>query len=285
MRISAFNIFFGLILFVFSLEMNAEIRYYNPADKEKVISIMKAASNGETIGERVMMAAKSMNGIPLGERADNDSIGTIMVRLDSIDRMAFLDIAIAAAQASFLTSPSLNDFENKLEGVSRRKGKDDGFASQFYYAADWIVDNIYRGNVKEMTEYVETGNYKTKTLDFLSHNPKLFPALADSAVLDKIKVMEMGFRSHKIPHLKKQSAGNKIFQELIQNGDIIIMLPPDPDFDIYDLGFVEIREGAPHLIHISKLTNEIVVEDVNLQRLFTLEGQHFYGFRWLRPID
>lgn len=246
---------------------------------------MHATLEGENLGDRVMLAAKSMIGIPAGQRADNDSLGTIMVRLDSIDRSAFLDIAIAAAQASILTSPSLNDFEKKLEGVSRRKGKDEGFPSQFFYSSDWIVDNVYRGNIKEMTEYLETGNYKTKTLDKVSHNRQLYPALADSAAFEKIKVMEMGFRSHRIPHLKKQSIGNKAVLELIQNGDIIIMLPPDSDYDIYDIGIVEIINGAPHLIHISRSSNQVVEEEVNLQRFFKLEGQHFYGFRWLRPTD
>ena len=276
---------FLLIIFTATLPLMAEVRYHSPADRNKIEALIETASKGENIGRRTLLAAQRLIGIPAGNPADNDSIGTIMVRLDSIDRMALLNISIAAAQASLLTSPTIADFEKKLEGVSRRKGKDDGFASQFLYGSDWIVDNVYRGNVKEMTEYIESGNYKTKTLDRVSRNPGDYPSLADSTVLDKIKVMEMCYRSHRIPHLKKQSIGNKAILESLEDGDIIIMLPPDPDYDIYDIGIIEKKNNAPFLVHISRQTGEVTEEEFPLQRLFKVEGQHFYGFRWLRPVE
>lgn len=286
MYISYHKLIIALIVMSISVaDLFSEIRYHNENDHARLEEIIKASSQGDNIGERVMLAAKEMIGIPMGNASDNDSVGTIMIRLDSIDNRAFIDMVIAAAQASLMTSPTINDFEKKLEGVSRRKGKDEGFATQFLYGSDWIVDNVYRGNVKEMTEYVESGNYKTKTLDRVSRNKDNYPALKDSAVLDRVKVIEMGFKSHRIPHLKKQSINNKQIQQNFQNGDILVMLPPDPDYDVYDLGIIEMKDGNPYLIHISKKEGKVVEDEYPVQRLFKLEGQFFYGFRWLRPID
>ena len=274
-----------LAILTFGNIIRSEVRYHCDSEKEHITKLIEASSKGENIGERVLLAAKSLIGTPIGPVADNDSVGTIKVRLDSLDRASFIDMSIAAAQASLMTSPSIKDFENKLEGVSRRKGKDEGFPSQFHYVSDWIVDNVYRGNVKEMTEYLESGNYKTKTLDRVSRNKEQYPALKDSSVLDRIKVIEMGFRSHRIPHLKKQSVGNKALQQHFQNGDIIILLPPDPDYDVYDMGIVEVKDGVPYLIHPSMQSGSIIEDEYPLQRLFKLEGQYFYGFRWLRPVE
>lgn len=273
------------ILTLSCFNVDAAVRYHCPEDSVKVMTVVEKASQGETYGERIVEAAKALRGIPLGKAADNDSIGTIVIRLDSLNQREFINISLAAAKTSQLSVPTLREFEKNLEDISRRKGKDEGFSSQFLYGADWIVDNVYRGNLKEMTEYLDGGSYRTKTLDYVSRHPEQFPALADSATMDKIKVVEFGYRSHRIPHLKKQSIGNKNVKELLQNGDIIILSPPDFDFDIYDIGIVSMENGEPTLIHISRDKGEVILDPYPLSRLFKIEGQFFYGYRWLRPNE
>lgn len=268
-----------------SQNIHGAVRYHCPQDSARVMEVITMATQGSNFGDRIVSAAKAMEGIPLGKAADNDSVGTIVVRLDSINQRELIYIALAAAKTAELTVPSLREFEKNLENISRRKGVDDGFPSQFFYGSDWIVDNVYRGNIKEMTEYLEGGSNRTKTLDYVSRHKEEFPALANPEILDKVKVVEFGYRSHRIPHLKKQSIGNKSVKELLQNGDIIIMNPPESDFDIYDIGFVSLENGEPYLIHISKETNEVRLDPYPLTRLFKIEGQFFYGYRWLRPIE
>ncbi len=119
----------------------------------------------------------------------------------------------------------------------------------------------------------------------MTRHPDEYPALKNPAVLDKVRMAEMGYRSHRIPHLKKQSAGNKSLHELMNDGDIIMMLSNDVDFDLYDVGFVELVDGVPHLIHVTHDTGLVTVDPYPLQRLFKLENQHFYGYRWLRPQE
>ena len=249
------------------------------------MEVIEKAATGETYGDRIVAAAKALQGIPRGRAADNDSLGTIMIRLDSLNQREFIYTALAAAKTAALTVPSLREFEKNLENISRRKGVDEGFASQFFYGADWIVDNVYRGNIQEMTEYLDGGSSRTKTLDYVSRHADEFPALSNPEVLDKVKVVEFGYRSHRIPHLKKQSIGNKTTKELLQNGDIIIMNPPEIDFDIYDIGIVSREKGEPYLIHISRENNEVRMDPYPLTRLFKIDGQFFYGYRWLRPVE
>lgn len=268
-----------------SLNMVGAIRYHCPQDSVKAMELVEKAATGKTYGQRIVEAAKALQGIPYAPSADNDSLGTLVVRLDSLNQREFIYMALAAAKTAELTVPTLREFERNLENVSRKKGKDEGFASQFLYGADWIVDNVYRGNLKEMTEYLDGGSYRTKTLDYVSRHPEQFPAMSDSLTAEKVKVTEYGYRSHRIPHLKKQSIGNKNVKELLQDGDIIIMSPMDSDFDIYDIGIVTIENGEPTMIHISREKGEVVVDPYPLTRLFKIEGQFFYGYRWLRPTE
>ncbi|MDE6577298.1 MAG: DUF1460 domain-containing protein [Muribaculaceae bacterium] len=262
------------------------VRLHCKEDSVLVNRILAAtAEHGGSFGERCLFAAKEMSGIKSGGRADNDTSGTLMVNLHTLDRLGFINAAMAFAETSTRKLPLFEEFVNNLEKYSRRKGIDEGFASQFFYGADWIVDNVYRGNLKEMTEYLPGGGFKVKTLDNISHHPELYPALKDSVTLDKIKMMEMGYRSHRIPHLKKQSISNKPLHELLEDGDIIMMLSNEIDTDLYDIGFVEMKDGMPYFVHFSPETGEIAEDAYPLPRLFKLENQRFYGYRWLRPTD
>lgn len=273
-----------MILCLHTLKMNGGVRYDKAEDAIRIMEII-AESKADDYGERIVKAAKGLQGIPLGHAADNDSIATLKVRLDSLSQREFIYLALAMGKTALLTDPQLFDFEKNLENISRRKGVDEGFVSQFLYGADWIVDNVYRDNLKEMTEYLGGGGSRTKTLDYVSRHPEQFPAMADSVTAEKIRVAEFGYRSHRIPYLKKQSINNKNVKELLKNGDIIIMCPMDEDFDIYDIGIVSIENGEPYLIHISRERNEVVIDPYPLGRLFKIEGQHFYGYRWLRPLE
>lgn len=263
-----------------------EARVHCAEDTIKVSQILKkTAERGGTLGERCVFVAKELAGTPWAPPADNDAQGTIVINLHGFDRIGFINTVLAMAQASMQKLPRVKEYERFYEQYSRRKGQDDGFASQLFYGSEWIVDNVYRGNIKEMTEYVTGGGFKTKTLDYMTRHKDEFPALSDPAIYDKVRMNEMGYRSHRIPHLKKQSIGNKPLHELMLNGDIILMLATDIDKDIYDIGFVELKDGEPYLIHISHDNGLVTVDSYPLNRLFKLEGQHFYGYRWLRPQE
>lgn len=261
------------------------VRYHCGQDSVKVTQLIEAARSGETYGQRIVAAAKSLRDTPLAKAADNDSLGTIMIRLDSLSQREFIYATLAAAKTAELNVATLRDFEKNLENISRKKGVDEGFPSQFLYGADWIVDNVYRDNLKEMTEYLDGGSFRTKTLDYVSRHPEQFPAMANPEVADKVRVAEFGFRSHRVPHIKKHGINNKNLKELLQQGDIIILNAPEDDFDIYDIGIISIENGEPTLIHIARDTQKVTLDPYPLPRLFKIEGQYFYGFRWLRPID
>ena len=274
------------LTFNFSSSALAGPRIHCSEDTVKVSRILGSLQTADKdLGKRCVAAAEELVGTVWAPAHDNDTIGTMVVNLHGFDRMGFVNNVLALAKASLHHMPVERQYEIALEGYSRRKGEDNGFPSQLFYGADWIVDNIYRGNLKEVTEYVGGGSFKPKTLDYMTRHADEFPAMKDPAVNDKIRMIEMGYRSHRIPHLKKQSVGNKEIRDMMEDGDIVIMLSNELDYDVYDIGFVKMVGGEPHFIHISRETGKVVEDPYPLSRLFKLENQHFYGYRWLRPTE
>lgn len=262
-----------------------DYRYHCGEDTVFAQKAITELSATENLGKRIVAAAHMLEGIPLAASVENDSVGTLMVNFHSFDNLDFITSVMALARSTGMQGADWRTYASMLENVGRMKGEDKGFASKLKYGSQWIVDNIYRGNIKDMTEYFEGSTFKTKTLDHFTRNRDLYPALADSATYEEQRMVEMGFYSHKIPHVKKQTINNRNFSELLKDGDIIMLLPKEPDYDLYDVGVVEIKEDGPHLIHLSREAGKVTADEYPLSRLFKLESQHFYGFRFLRPEE
>ncbi len=265
----------------------ARIRIAAPSDTvtaARMVSELRALPANGNIGPRVAAAAVMLTNITGGQPLDNDSIGTAILGFERTDGLGMVNMALALAQAAESPLGRWQDYGEALVGVSRRRGEDNGFASKMIYGADWVTDNVYRGNITDLTERYSGSNiFKTKSLDKVSFNRADYPALADSATYEALRMVEMGYRTHKIPHLKKETISKKDILENLRDGDIIMMLSSDPRFDIYDVGIVHLQSDGPHFIHVSPTAGKVVEEADILPRWFKKENQYFYGYRWLRP--
>lgn len=242
-------------------------------------------SAGGSFGDKVAMAALRLEGIPAGEALDNDSIGAAVIGFSQLDDLGFVNSSLALAMASETSLAAWRDYGDALVGVSRRKGVDNGFAGKMIYGSDWVGDNIYRGNLVELTERYSGGNtFRTKSLDKVTFEKEKYPALSDSTCYDAVRMIEMGFRTHKIPHLKKETISKKEILGDMRDGDIVILLGNDPRFDYYDIGIVKMRADGPHLVHVNETVGKVMEESEPLVRWMKRETKRFYGYRWLRPV-
>jgi len=282
MRLTQFFIAAAMAAIPWIISDAADVRHSSAADNERGEAILDILSSVEgDAGKKMLVVAEQLIGTPSGSDLENDSIGTALLNLQSFTPMSFVNSTLALVKASEAPHPNLSAIDDAWISVSRRRGEDNGFASKMIYSSDWIVDNVYRGNLTELTELIGDGSFKTKNLDYVTRHRDEYPALKDSATYDRMKMVEMGFRNHKIPHLKKQSIGKKEITERLQDGDIIIFLSPLENFDLHDIGIIRMRDGVPYLIHV---TGEGVTEEKEpLPRYFKLNNQYFYGYRIVRP--
>ena len=258
-------------------------RVHCAADTATAMEIVREfAQPGGEPGQIVVRVAERLVGVPYGEVNREDSLGRLQVRLDAFDKMNFVNAVVALAKtATQPGQPLASDFVNAFENVACRRGAEDGFTSIMLYGADWIVDNRGRGNVEEFTER-RSEAFKTRSLDAISRNRKLFPALADSAAYDRQRMMEMGYRNHKIPNMKRQSLEWKDVDADMRDGDIVMLLCNADDYDIWEVGFVVRRDDGWHFIHASEKDGKVVERPEPLAKYIKRNAKDTYGWRWLR---
>lgn len=260
-------------------------RFHCEADTAKAMEIIREFYNpGGDPAKICGPIAEKLKGVAYVPISKEDSIGVAEIRLDGFDDFAFVNMVAALAKTA--TSPGYSrpkDLEIMLEKLTFRRGEANGFPTRMMYGGDWIVDNRSRGNVKELTEdYSE--HFKTKSLDWVCRHRGEFAALKDSATYERQRMVEFGYRTFKIPHMKRESSDWKQVNPDIQDGDLIMLLTPEPDRDVWEMGYVVRRDDGLHFIHASERDGKVVEESEPLGRYIKRHSKEVYGWRWLRIL-
>ena len=250
----------------------------------EIVSVLK--SNPGNRGDRIAAAAVMLEGGGLDDYYRTDSLGTLRINLETFTPLMLVNTAIALAKTSEIPEAvDWHAFQKEFENISCRRGENGGFTSIMHHGSDWIGDNISRGNIIELTENYAGMVAHTKSLDDMTRNRSQYAALADSATFENVRMTEMGFRTHRIPTLKKETIKKKEVIDDLQNGDIIILVPNQDGYDIYDMGIIVMEDKVPHLLHLSPQTKTVTLEKENLDRYLSLLTKYYKGYRLLRIKD
>lgn len=259
--------------------------YHCAADTVKAMELVrKFYEPGGDPAKKCAGIAEALVGVEYVPLSKQDTAGVAPVRVDGLDEMGFVNMVIAIAKTA--VSPGhtrLKDLEDMLVKVTFRRGEPDGFPTRMFYPSEWTVDNKARGNVKELTEdYSDL--FKTKSLESVTRNRDQYPALKDSLTFDRQKMVEMGYRTHKIPHMKRESSDWKNVHADLRDGDLLMLLSSNPNLDVFELGFIVSREDGFHFIHASEKEGKVVEESEPLGRYIKRNSKQTYGWRWLRVM-
>ena len=238
--------------------------------------------------QRVAFFAKRLTGASSALRSDildADSIA-FTVNIHSLTPLGFISTCIALAQAYETSSaPNWRDFADRYEAIMYKGGKAGDFVSRFLYASDWIADNIFRGNVTDQTTRLDGLNIrkKEKSIDYISHHADSFKALSNPANLERIKMLEMGFRNHQIPYVSNGDLTNpKRFKPLAKEGDIFFLLTPDYNLDSRDMGILTWDGDNLMIIQVSQPLNKVVMEDLPFELYVKRNIKRIQGARIIR---
>lgn len=260
-----------------------QLPFHCEQDTVKINRILSSLKDKQSAGDRMVLVAKAFIDSPQDDYYTTDSIGELRINIDSFTPMMFLNSAVALTQASFVPGNiDWRTFATAFENTACRRGEDKGFPSIMFHFSDWISDHLSRGNVVELTEYYSPVIARTKSLDEMTRNRSRYAALSDSATFETVRMTEMGFRSHRVPTLKKETIKRKDLADDLQNGDIIVLVPNHDGTDYYDIGIISIEEGMPYLIHLSPQAHKVVMEKDGLARYMNLVTKHFQGYRIVR---
>ena len=235
---------------------------------------------GTGLNDYIVSIGRNFEGIPYAGGTLEGSPEVLRVNLQGMDCVSFVENVAALAQTLGERRTSWIDFIYNLERLRYRGGNMNGYASRLHYFSDWVVDNSHRGNITEVTDRIANASYLIKTLDFMTQNRDKYDALADSTEYERMKNVQVGFRSHRFPYIKATNIGGA----KIQPGDIIAIVSKTPGLDVSHIGIAVDVNGKLHLLHASSKEGKVCVSNVPLTE-YLKRNRNAIGIRVIRLKD
>lgn len=274
-----------LLLSATAIKAQTPTRWNNEsADTTRITSLLtQVASQGNlTANQRISTFAHLLEGTPYVAGTLEQTPEILTVNLDGMDCTTFVETVTALAMTLEEHRSAWQDFVYNLGQIRYRQGRADGYASRLHYVSDWIVDNTHRGLLTEVTDRLPGWSHQVKTLDYMSRHRSAYPALADDESFEKIKNVEVGFRSHRYPMLKSTLMQTKKGEALIKEGDILAFTTKTDGLDVSHIGIATIHpDGRLHLIHASSTAGKVIDDPLPLAE-YLRKNHSITGVRVIR---
>lgn len=251
-----------------SLAISAnDIRFHNEANDTTIINrILASAAKAKlaTAQERIAFIARQLIGTPYVAHTLEHQPEALTINMSELDCTTFVETVMALSCVIAEGRNSWRDFAHNLERLRYRNGTIDGYSSRLHYISDWILNNSHRGNFQEATSLIPNSDYQVKTLDFMTTHRESYSALTDSAEYERLKNVEIGFRSHRFPYIKRERLSKKETINAIKEGDIVALTCKTQGLDVSHLGIIVKIDGTPHLLHASSKAKTVLIDQLPL---------------------
>ena len=258
------------------------VAYYNDehTDTTKIISILRNVKDIVDPNERIITIAKEFLGTPyVGGTLNVPPQEQLYVNTTNLDCLTFVETVIALTKTTQTVEPTVNDYLINLKSIRYRNGEINGYPSRLHYISEWGIDNEKRGNFREITPECEFSVSKMKTIDYMTKNRNLYPALANDSVFKAIQENEkplQNLRYSIIPASKVDEAS----KSFLKSGDIVAIETNKSGLDVSHVGILNIRNGIPYMIHASSKYKKVINDTLPLKKY--LEKQKSPGIRVFR---
>lgn len=282
-----FAIFTLLLAVAWGMQAQTNVRFGNEKSDTTLINELLdsrgAAQNFPSPEARVAFFARAFEGTPYGAHTLEGDNEILTVRLDSLDCTTFVETAMALAYTSMENRKSWRDFIFNLKRLRYRGGEINGYPSRLHYVSDWIVDNRFRGNFADVTDQFPRFSYLMRSLDFMTTNRNLYPALADDNNYKRMRDIENGYRQHRFPYIKSRDLNLKSTKEALHNGDVVALVTNMKDLDVTHMGIIvkESPSAEPYLLHASSSDGKVEVSRLPLTE-FMKKNRQWLGIRVIR---
>ena len=243
----------------------SEAIFHNEAsDTTRINTLLNKVIDEQDPQKRVALLGQEFLGTPYVAGTLEGDTERLIVNLDELDCTTYVETVLTLAYTAGERRNSWRDYIHNLEKIRYRNGTINDYASRLHYFSDWVVDNTHRGTIKEYTSRMPENDWAVKTLDFMSRNRDLYPALKDSTQYERIKDCEIGYRSHRYPYVKAARLANKAFANTLKDGDVVALTTKKPGLDVTHMGIIIKKDGVPHLMHASSKAGKVIIDDLPL---------------------
>lgn len=234
---------------------------------------------GEFMGElgRVMLGTPYVAGTLEGE------LEQCRINLNAVDCVTFFEYLLAFARTVKKNLKTFEDFATELLFIRYRGGILKDYTSRLHYMADWIIDNISKNVVEDITPAIGGIPYPL-SLSFMSSHPDLYPALtANPQLIDSIRKIELSLQSQKLFYIPKDQVAQ--IEKKLLTGDILAFTTAQEGLDYGHTGIVYKYNDHAYLLHASTKYKKVYMDDrisLYLQKSTTLTG--LTAVRPLEPV-
>lgn len=270
----------------YAISLN-NVRFHNESTDTTIITeilIKTHKANLPTANDRISFIAQQFLGKPYVAHTLESETEILTINIDQLDCTTFVETVIAMAYTVGEGRTSWRDYIHNLERIRYRDGELNGYASRLHYISDWIVNNSYRGNFKEVTSNFKNASYIVKTIDFMSAHRKSYKALADSCEYERMKNHEVGYRNHRFPYIKTSSLRDKATRLQLKDGDVIALTTKTKGLDVSHMGLIAYVDGEPHLMHASMKAMKVIIDPLPLYDYLN-KSKSLSGIRVIRLTD
>lgn len=245
-----------------------QMRFHCEKDSTEVDELLcKGRQSGLTApNQLVAFYAQQLLGRPYVAHTLEGDTELLTINIDQLDCTTFVETLYALARTTMNGRCSWRDYASNLEDLRYRHGEIGDYSSRLHYISEWIVDNRSRGNLVEVTADIPSSDYLIKKIDFMTAHKDSYASLKDdSAMVEKIRHFEVGYRNHRMPYIKKQWLGQKKVKNALKSGDFVGLVTKVEGLDISHLGIIYKDDaGEIYLLDASMKGGKVMLEKENL---------------------
>jgi len=243
-----------------TVSKNPEVIY--SIAKAKFDDIMKRAKSKKwylmPMGDLVVRIGFEFLNTPYGAGTldVNPEQEKVIVNFSELDCVTFFENSLCIARCIKLQKFEFDDLLEQIKYTRYRGGVLTDYASRLHYTSEWILDNVKKGTVQDITK--EIGGVEHKfDLSYMTTNPKKYKALSQKnsdALIQKIRETEIEISKNTffiIPNNQIARAAKNI-----NDGDIIAIAIKTKGLDYGHLGIAFDRK----LMHASQRLKKVIVD-------------------------
>ncbi len=237
------------------------------ADTIKLASVCKTLyESGEKDRNRLtLLAARQFIGVPYVAGTLESPTEMLAVSTSGLDCTTLVELSMALAKSVADGGDSWRDALYNLRDIRYRGGVVDGYASRLHYISDWITDNTYRRNIREVTSDAPRAKAQVASVNFMTAHRDKYPPLADQATYDKIRDMERRLHRVKSYYIPKAAVSSREVRDFIVEGDVVFITTSIEGLDVSHAGVIFKDEmGVPHLLHASTTAGKVIEDSLSL---------------------
>ena len=261
-----------------------QMRFHCANDTTKINSLlMEGIQSGLTdANELVCFYAHKLEGTPYVAHTLEGETEMLTINIDELDCTTFVETLYALVKTTINGRYSWRDYAHHLEDLRYRHGDMGDYSTRLHYMSDWIIDNSSRGNIEDVTGEISCVRYKVKTIDYMSTHRDSYPSLKDDAIFEKVKNVEVGYRNHRFPYIKKENLNSDAVKKVVKRGDFVGLVTRMEGLDLSHLGIVEKDErGNLVLLDASSIGKKVMLEPVDMKTML-MKRKSNEGVRFCR---